>query len=64
MRRGKMYDTPFGDLEYQMDRDNVTLRIFFDSREEASELNDFVDAADCYEITFWENVAFVRVFDI
>lgn len=64
MRKGKMYDTPFGDLPYEMDDDLLVLKIYFDTREEAASLNDYVDAADCYDISFWDNVAFVFVIDI
>lgn len=60
--RKKIYDTPFGDIEYEL-RDS-TLVLFFDDEEEARELNDFVDAEDVYDISFHKNIAFVKLIDL
>ena len=63
VHNGLLIDTPFGDLNYKFSDEKTTLYIWFDSEEECSKLNDYVDADDVYDISYYGNCAFVRLID-
>lgn len=61
VHNGLLIDTPFGDLNYKFSDEKTTLYIWFDSEEECSKLNDYVDADDVYDISYYGNCAFIRL---
>jgi len=63
VHNGLLIDTPFGDLNYKFSDEKTTLYIWFDSEEECSKLNDYVDADDVYDISYYGNCAFIRLID-
>lgn len=63
VHNGLLIDTPFGDLNYTFSDEKTTLYIWFDSEEECSKLNDYVDADDVYDISYYGNCAFIRLID-
>ena len=63
VHNGLLIDTPFGDLNYKFSDEKTTLYIWFDSEEESSKVNDYVDADDVYDISYCGNCAFVRLID-